>query len=57
LISRCEFAREKVSLTMLEEWKNGKQVISQKELAEKFGRDPSKVSKAAAGLKGIWKEK
>jgi predicted transcriptional regulator len=42
---------------MLEEWKNGKQVISQKELAEKFGRDPSKVSKAAAGLKGIWKEK
>ncbi|WP_296330930.1 hypothetical protein [uncultured Treponema sp.] len=57
LISRCEFAREKVCLTMLEEWKNGKQVISQKGLAEKFGRDPSKVSKAAAGLKEIWKEK
>ena len=56
LISGCEFAREKVSLDMLEEWKNGKQVISQKELAEKFGRDPSKVSKAAAGLKGIWEE-
>lgn len=57
LISRCEFAREKVSLDMLEEWKNGKKAISQKELAEKFGRDPSKVSKAAAGLKGIWEEK
>lgn len=57
LISRCEFAREKVCLNMLEEWKNGKKTISQKELAEKFGRDPSKVSKAAAGLKGIWEEK
>lgn len=56
LISRCEFAREKVSLDMLEEWKNGKKTISQKELAEKFGRDPSKVSKATAGLKGIWEE-